>query len=426
MDEYFKRAQQVIPGGVNSPVRAFGAVGGTPIFVKSGQGAHVTTVAGRELLDFCGSWGPLILGHAPEVVVAALRQAVGCGTTFGINTPGEVDFAEFLCGSVPGLEQVRLVSSGTEATMTAVRLARGYTGRTKLLKFDGCYHGHADYLLVSAGSGLLTGGLAASAGVCPGAVADVLVAPYNDQKAVTEIVARYRSELAAIIVEPMAGNMGLVPPQPGFLEFLRHAADDTGALLVFDEVITGFRLDATSYGALAGVLPDLTCLGKIIGGGLPLGAVGGRREVMQFLAPCGPVYQAGTLSGNPLAVAAGLATLRALVNTPPYQRIATLTELLVSGVKQAASQAGIELYIAAQGGMFTIFFQPGPVTNLNQAKSSDTAQYARFFHGMLERGIYLPPSQFEVAFISAAHTHAHITEFVTATAETLRSIGAGG
>jgi glutamate-1-semialdehyde 2,1-aminomutase len=410
----FERAKQVIPGGVNSPVRAFNAVGGTPVYVRRGQGARITTVEGRELVDYCGSWGPLILGHADERVVAAVRAAAGQGTSFGINTPREVEFAELLCDRIPGMDQVRLVSSGTEATMTALRLARGYTGRDKILKFDGCYHGHADYLLVSAGSGLLTGGTASSAGVCAGAAADVRVAPYNDLAAVDRIVAEYGDTLAAIIVEPLAGNMGLVPPAAGFLAGLRAAADRCGAILIFDEVISGFRLAPTTYGALCGVMPDLTCLGKIIGGGLPIGAVGGRREIMQTLAPCGPVYQAGTLSGNPVAVAAGLATVRALAEAPPYERLAMLTESLADGVRQAAKQAGVDVWVSVVGGMFTIFFQGGPVRNLAEAKQSDAAAHARFFHRMLDRGIYLPPSQFEVCFISAAHTEADIEAFVQA------------
>ncbi|MFA4943907.1 MAG: glutamate-1-semialdehyde 2,1-aminomutase [Lentisphaeria bacterium] len=415
----FARALKVIPGGVNSPVRAFGAVGGTPVYVAAGQGARLTTVEGRELLDFCGSWGPLILGHADPRVVEAVCRAAALGTTFGINTPGEVEFAEQLCAAIPGLDQVRLVSSGTEATMTALRLARGHTGRRKILKFDGCYHGHADYLLVAAGSGLLTHGLAASAGVCPGAVEDVLVAPYNDAAAVADIASRHGADLAAIIVEPIAGNMGLVEPLPGFLAGLRAVADRTGALLIFDEVITGFRLAPTSFGALCGITPDLTCLGKIAGGGLPLGAVGGRREVMQKLAPCGPVYQAGTLSGNPVAVAAGLATLRALRETPPYDAIAARTTHLVCELRKLAAAAGRHLHIASRGGMFTIYFQAGPVHNLADAKRSDTAAHARFFHAMLDQGVYLPPSQFEVAFVSAAHTDRDSETFLAAAAKAL-------
>lgn len=303
--------------------------------------------------------------------------------------------------------------------MTALRLARGYTGRSKILKFEGCYHGHADYLLVSAGSGLLTGGIASSAGVSPRATEEVLVAPYNDEEAVAGILDAHGDDLAAIIVEPVAGNMGLVTPKGGFLPALRQMATQAGAVLIFDEVITGFRLGPTSYGALAGVEPDLTCLGKIIGGGLPIGAVGGRREIMQCLAPCGDVYQAGTLSGNPVAVAAGLATLRRIASTPPYERIAQLADRLVCGVRNAAAATGRSVCINAVGGMFTLFFQDGPVRNLPEAKQSDTEAHARFFHGMLERGFYLPPSQFEVTFVSAAHTETDIDAFVDAAAAVL-------
>ncbi len=415
----FERACKVTPGGVNSPVRSFGAVGGTPVYLQEGRGARVTTVEGRELIDFCGSWGPLLLGHADSEVVRAVCQAAERGTTFGTNTAAEVEFAERICEAIPSMQQVRLVNSGTEATMTALRLARGYTGRSKVLKFDGCYHGHADYLLVSAGSGLLTGGIASSAGVSPRAAEEVLVAPYNDPQAADRIVAEQGDDLAAIIVEPIAGNMGLVEPAEGFLQTLRNAADRSGAVLIFDEVITGFRLGPTSYGTLAGVEPDLTCLGKIIGGGLPIGAVGGRREIMQCLAPCGEVYQGGTLSGNPVAMAAGLAMLRRIVSQPPYAQIANCADHLVRGVRNAAEKAGRDIRVNSVGGMFTIFFQAGPIRNLADAKQSDTAAHGRFFHAMLERGFYLPPSQFEVAFISAAHTEADIDAFAAAAAEAL-------
>ncbi|MFN2352244.1 MAG: glutamate-1-semialdehyde 2,1-aminomutase, partial [Kiritimatiellia bacterium] len=315
--ELFQRAQAVIPGGVNSPVRAFQSVGGQPVYVGRGRGSRVFTVEGRQLTDYCGSWGPLILGHARPEVVEAIIRAARDGATFGINTPREVEFAELLCDRVPSMEQVRLVSSGTEAVMTALRLARGFTGRRRIVKFTGGYHGHSDSVLAAAGSGLLTGGISASAGVYLDA-GDVFLPPYNDTEALAEIIARYGREIAAIIVEPVAGNMGLVLPQNGFLQDLRAAADRCGAMLVFDEVITGFRFAATSYGHLAGITPDLTCLGKIIGGGLPLAAVGGRREVMQHLAPCGRVYQAGTLSGNPVAVAAGMKTVELLITENPY------------------------------------------------------------------------------------------------------------
>ncbi len=412
--ELFARAQAVIPGGVNSPVRAFQAVGGTPVFVKEGRGSKIVTAEDRELIDFCGSWGPLILGHAHPQVVEDVKVAVEHGMTFGINTEREVEFAELLCRQIPYMDQVRLVSSGTEATMTALRLARGVTGRNKILKFDGCYHGHADYLLVAAGSGLLTGGTASSAGVCASAVQDVLLAPYNDLTAVENIIAEHGDALAAIIVEPIAGNMGLIMPNEGFLEGLREAANRSGAVLIFDEVISGFRLAPTTYGNSCGVTPDLTCLGKIIGGGMPMGAVGGRRDIMENLAPLGNVYQAGTLSGNPVAIAAGMSTLKILIEDSPYERIEKLAKKLVSGVQEKADAAGVDINIATKGGMFTIFFQKNDVYNLDDAKKSNTVKHAKFFHNMLSNGFYLQPSQFEVCFISAAHTEDDITTFITA------------
>jgi glutamate-1-semialdehyde 2,1-aminomutase len=410
----FERAKRVIPGGVNSPVRAFQAVGGDPVYVTAGRGAYLKAADGRKLVDFCCSWGPLILGHAHPKVVEAVTQAAGAGMSFGINTPAEVVFAEMICDLVPSMDQVRLVSSGTEATMTALRLSRGVTGRQKILKFDGCYHGHADTLLVSAGSGLLTNGIASSAGVGASVAADVLVVPYNDLAAVSEVVGCYGDELAAIIVEPVAGNMGLVPPTDGFLEGLRRLADHCGAVLIFDEVITGFRLGPTTYGELVGVEPDLTCLGKVIGGGMPMGAVGGKRSVMEALAPLGSVYQAGTLSGNPVAVAAGLTTLQLLQEELPYERMAGLVRRLVDGVMDVVPDGSPDLYVSALGSMFTLFFQTGPVHNLTDARRSDTQAHARYFHGMLERGIYLPPSQFEVQFVSAAHTEGEIDRFIEA------------
>ncbi len=415
--ELFARAKAVIPGGVNSPVRAFKAVGGTPVFVKEGYGSKIITASGNELIDFCASWGPLILGHAHPEVVKNVQSAVEHGMTFGINTASEVEFAELLCRQIPYMDKVRLVSSGTEAAMTALRLARGTTGRNKILKFDGCYHGHADYLLVSAGSGLLTGGTASSAGVCSSAVEDVLLAPYNDLEAVKIIAAEHGDNLAAIIVEPIAGNMGLIMPENGFLEGLRKVADTCGAILIFDEVISGFRLDATTYGNSCGVTPDLTCLGKIIGGGMPMGAVGGKKEIMNNLAPIGKVYQAGTLSGNPVAIAAGMKTLQILIEESPYKKIERLTGKLVAGIKEKARNANVDINIAAQGGMFTIFFQNNPVHNLNDAKKSDTHKHAKFFHAMLDRGFYLQPSQFEVCFVSAAHTEDDINAFINAAEE---------
>jgi glutamate-1-semialdehyde 2,1-aminomutase len=413
--EWFDRAVAVIPGGVNSPVRAFNAVGGNPVYVTKGKGARITTVEGRELIDFCGSWGPLILGHARAEVVEAATAAARDGMTFGINTPGEVEFAELLCARVPSMDQVRLVNSGTEAVMTALRLARGFTGRRRIIKFAGGYHGHSDGLLVGAGSGLLTGGISSSAGVYINE-GDVFLPAYNDKEAVSQIVKNYGNELAAIIVEPVAGNMGLVLPQDGFLEHLRAEADRGGALLIFDEVITGFRFGPTSYGTLAGVTPDLTCLGKIIGGGMPLAAFGGRREIMQCLAPCGKVYQAGTLSGNPVAVAAGMKTVELLIKENPYPRLTAAGTKLSAALNELAGA----LHVAQLGGVFTPFFRREPVRNLDDAKACDTKAYARFFNEMLKRGFYLPPAQFEAAFISSAHTDADIDTFISAMREVLK------
>ena len=417
--EWFSRAKRVIPGGVNSPVRAFNAVGGDPVYVVSGKGARMKTADGAELLDFCGSWGPLILGHARAEVVEAICRAAGEGTSFGINTPREVEFAELLCDMVPSMKMVRLMSSGTEATMTALRLARGFTGRRKVIKFDGCYHGHSDCLLVAAGSGLLTGGISSSAGVSDAAAAEMLIPAYNDLAAVDELVRTQGTEIAAIIVEPIAANMGLVAPAPGFLKGLRDAADRCGALLIFDEVITGFRMGPTSYGTLCGVTPDLTCLGKIVGGGMPIGAVGGREDVMRKLSPLGPVYQAGTLSGNPAAVAAGMATLSLLRKENPYAAMEQRAIKLADGVNALAKERNFPMHCARTGSLFTPYFCPNAVNNLADAKKSATKAHAAFFHGMLDRGIYLPPSQFEVGFVSAAHTDADIETFLKAASQAL-------
>ena len=419
--ELFSRAKKVIPGGVNSPVRAFNGVGGDPVYMVSGKGSRMTTADGATLLDFCGSWGPLILVHARAEVVEAICKAACEGTSFGTNTPREVEFAELLCSMIPSMKMVRLMSSGTEATMTALRLARGYTGRRKIVKFDGCYHGHADYLLVAAGSGLLTGGITSSAGVSPAAAAEVLVPPYNDLAALNELIRTQGADIAAIIVEPIAANMGLVPPVPGFLQGLREAADRCGALLIFDEVITGFRMGPGSYGMLAGVTPDLTCLGKIVGGGLPIGAVGGREDVMSKLAPLGPVYQAGTLSGNPVAVASGIATLNLLRKENPYPEMERRCRTLAEGVNALARTLGVPMHCAAKGSLFTPYFCPHAVNSLADAKRCDTKAHAAFFHAMLDRGIYLPPSQFEVGFVSAAHSDSDIQIFLRAAADALKS-----
>ena len=418
-ESLYDRACRVIPGGVNSPVRAFNGVGGVPLYVESGKGATIRTADGRELVDFCCSWGAMILGHAHDEVVGAIQRQALRGTTFGINTPDEVAFAERLCALVPGLERVRLVNSGTEAVMTALRIARGVTGRKRIVKFDGCYHGHSDSVLVSAGSGLLTGGTVSSLGIPRHVADDTFVAPYNDIDAVNELIREKGSEIAAIIVEPVAGNMGLVLPDPEFLMKLRHAADRCGALLIFDEVINGFRFALSSYASTVGVKPDLITLGKVIGGGLPLAAVGGAAVFMDELSPHGKIYQAGTLSGNPLAVAAGLKTLEVLERDAPYPRMAALAQRMAEAINAAAASKGASLRCAQYQGVFTLFCQQGTVRNLADAKRSDTAAYARLFHAMLDKGYYLPPSQFEIGFISSAHTEQDVMAFAQAVADAL-------
>jgi len=413
-ESLFQRACKVIPGGVNSPVRAFNGVGGTPVYVESGKGSKIKTADGRILTDFCCSWGAMILGHANDEIVEALHAQASKGTTFGINTELEVRFAEKLCSLVPNLERVRLVSSGTEAVMTALRIARGVTGRKRIIKFDGCYHGHSDSVLVSAGSGLLTGGTLTSPGISRHVASDTFVVPYNDLDALNEVIREKGQEIAAIIVEPVAGNMGLVMPDPGYLAKLRRCADLCGALLIFDEVIDGFRFNLSSYAKIAGVKPDLITLGKIIGGGLPLAAVGGAAVFMDELAPRGKIYQAGTLSGNPLAVAAGLKTIEILERDDPYPRLAHLGQRVADVINTAAASKGLPLHCAQFGGVFTVFFTGQPVKNLADAKQCDTQAYAQHFHTMLNRGYYLPPSQFEVGFISAAHSVEEVTAFAHA------------
>ncbi len=411
----YSRACNVIPGGVNSPVRAFNGVGGTPLYVESGKGSKIRTADGRTLTDFCCSWGAMILGHAHEEVVAAIQERAALGTSFGINTEGEVLLAERLCARVPGMERVRLVNSGTEAVMTALRIARGVTGRKRIIKFDGCYHGHSDSVLVSAGSGLLTGGMLTSLGISRHVASDTFVAPYNDLNAINAIINEKGQEIAAIIVEPIAGNMGLVLPEPGFLAKLRRYADRCGALLIFDEVIDGFRFNFSSYAKLAGVKPDLITMGKIIGGGLPLAAVGGAAVFMDELAPRGKIYQAGTLSGNPLAVAAGLKTLEVLERDNPYPRLAQLGRRMAETINTAAASKGLRLYCAQYNGVFTLFCTAAaPIKNLADAKRCDAQAYAQLFHSVLNLGYYLPPSQFEVGFISAAHSEAEVLAFAQA------------
>ena len=411
---WFERAKAVIPGGVNSPVRAFNSVGGTPVYFSSGKGALVQTEDGAELIDFCGSWGPLILGHAREEVIETVKITAEKGMTFGANTRLEAEFAELLCHQIPEMDMVRLVNSGTEAVMTAIRLARGYTHRRKIIKFEGCYHGHTDYMLVASGSGLLTGGISSSAGVSESATAEVFVAPYNDLEATQAILTEHGDEIAAIIVEPIAGNMGLIEPAAGFLEGLRNATHNAGALLIFDEVINGFRLGPTSYGHMCGVHPDLTTLGKIIGGGLPIGAIGGKKAIMEYLAPLGPVYQAGTLSGNPVAVASGKKTIELLRDEAPYLKMEILGRRLAKGLQHVATEKELDLHCAQRGGMFTPFFRKEAVTNLEDSKACDHEAHARYFHHMLQHGFYTPPSGFEVAFISGVHTLEHIDAFIEA------------
>jgi glutamate-1-semialdehyde 2,1-aminomutase len=407
-ERLFAAAQRVIPGGVNSPVRAFRGVGGSPFFVARGVGSTLWDVDGHPYVDFVGSWGPLILGHAAPAVVEAVVEAAGRGTTYGAPTAGEVEMAEVITAAYPSMEMVRLVSSGTEAAMSAIRLARGATGRDILIKFDGCYHGHADSLLVKAGSGAATLSIPDSHGVPATLAALTVTVGFNDLDAVAGIFRAHAGNVAAIIVEPVAGNMGVVPPAPGFLEGLRELCTRHGALLIFDEVITGFRVAYGGAQARYRVRPDLTCLGKIIGGGLPVGAYGGRADVLAHVAPLGAVYQAGTLSGNPLAVAAGLATLKALAVGDPYARLETLGARAEQGLLEAARAAGVPVTVNRVGSMLTAFFCEGPVASYADARRADTARYARFFHAMLEGGVYVAPSQFEAAFVSLAHGDADL------------------
>ncbi len=423
--QLFQQAQQVIPGGVNSPVRAWRAMGLTPRFIAQAQGAQITDVDGQRFIDFVGSWGPMIVGHAHPLVVEALQRAAKAGTSYGAPTAAEVELAELLVNAVPGLEMVRLVNSGTEATMSALRLARAATGRDRIIKFDGGYHGHADTVLVQAGSGILTQGIPGSPGV-PAAMAHLTLSlPYNDLNAVAQAVAQFPGEIAAIIVEPVAGNMGVVPPTPDFLPGLRQLCDRHGIILIFDEVITGFRIAWGGAQNRYGVIPDLTCLGKVIGGGLPVGAYGGRRDLMTQMAPVGPVYQAGTLSGNPLAVAAGLATLKILSEPGIYEHLEEQGRFLATGIQAAAQQTGIPLCLNRVGSMFTLFFTPGPVRTLTEAQASDTDRFQKFFQLMLAHGIYLPPSQFEAWFISLAHTSEDLAKTVAASSKVFNSLKTG-
>jgi glutamate-1-semialdehyde 2,1-aminomutase len=417
----FSRAQKVIPGGVNSPVRAFRAVGGTPLFIREAAGSKIVDTDGNRYIDYVCSWGPMILGHSHPKVVAAIREAAGRGSSFGAPTELEIGMAERLAAAFPSIEMVRMVSSGTEATMTAIRLARGFTGREKIIKFTGCYHGHADSLLVKAGSGVATLGIPGSPGV-PRSLAELTITlPYNDAEAVRSAAARYGEEIACIIVEPVAGNMGVVQPKPGFLETLREVTKANGSLLIFDEVITGFRLAYGGWQTLTGMLPDLTCMGKIIGGGLPVGALGGRREIMEHLAPIGPVYQAGTLSGNPLAMTAGIATLD-ILKEKSYPELDRMTERLCTGFAELFLEKGIPARINRVGSLFTLFFTADEVVDFETASRSDTALFARFFQGMLAAGINLAPAQFEAGFVSFAHTDDDIAQTLSSCEEVLKTL----
>lgn len=410
----FAQAQQLMPGGVNSPVRAFGGVGGDPIFIERASGPYLFDVDGNRYLDYVQSWGPMILGHACSEVRQAVSEAAVHGFSFGAPTAAESELARLVIASVPSIEMVRFVNSGTEATMSALRLARAYTGRNKIIKFSGCYHGHADQLLVQAGSGVATMGLPDSPGVPAATTGHTLTAPYNDAGAVEELLRASPDDIAAVIVEPVAANMGVVLPHPGFLEELRRLTREYGALLIFDEVITGFRLALGGMQERTGVLPDLTCLGKIIGGGMPVGAYGGRRAIMELVAPAGPMYQAGTLSGNPLAMAAGLATLTRLRQPGQYAELERKAALLGDGLADVLQQAQVPAQLVRIGSLFTLFFTTRPVANYADAKTSDTRRFASFFWQMLHRGIYLPPSQFEACFVSLALDDAMLEETVQA------------
>jgi glutamate-1-semialdehyde 2,1-aminomutase len=418
-EQLFRRAQAVIPGGVNSPVRAFRAVGGQPLFIQRGEGSHIWDADGREYIDYVGSWGPLIFGHRPPEVMNALEEVLEIGTSFGAPTEREVDLAELIIRFFPSVEKVRLVNSGTEATMSAIRLARGFTGRDRIIKFDGCYHGHGDSLLVKAGSGVATLGLPDSPGV-PKSLAELTtVLPFNDPDALKSEFERRGNDIACVIVEPVVGNMGCVLPLEGYLELLRDLTKRSGTVLIFDEVMTGFRVAPGGAQQRYGIQPDITTLGKIIGGGLPVGAYGGRSEIMNRIAPAGPIYQAGTLSGNPLAVAAGLATLRRLEKENPYAGLESLGWQLERGLIQAAAAAGVPVRVNRSGSMFTLFFTTRNVTDFESAKTCDSERFNKFFHAMLGQGVYLPPSQFEAAFISAAHTDKDIERTIDAAKKAL-------
>ena len=421
-EQLFAEALQCIPGGVNSPVRAFRAVGGQPFFVNKAKGAKVWDVDGNEYIDYVGTWGPAILGHAHPRIIKAIQAAAENGTSFGIPNPSEVTMARLICSLVPSVQKVRMCNSGTEATMSAIRLARGFTKRDKIIKFDGCYHGHVDSLLVKAGSGALTFGHPDSAGVPPAFTQHTIVLPYNDPTAVKQTFQANSGQIAGIIIEPVPGNAGLYLPKPGYLEFLREITRANDALLIFDEVMTGFRLAKGGAQERFGITPDLSCFGKVIGGGLPVGAFGGPAEIMDCLAPLGPVYQAGTLSGNPLAMAAGIAALEEIIAVDAYATLENLGVALETGLRHAAKSAGVAVQFNRCGSMFCAYFTAEPVHNLADAMKSDRERFKQYFHGMLEQGVYLAPSQFEAGFLSTAHTQADIEKTVQAADQVLREL----
>ena len=418
----FARANQVIPGGVNSPVRAFRGVGGTPLFIKSARGCFLHDADGREYIDYVGSWGPMILGHAHPEIIAAIQDAATRGTSYGAPTELEIELTEEVIDAFPSIEKLRLTSSGTEATMSALRVARGYTGRAKIVKFEGCYHGHGDSLLVKAGSGVATLGLPDSPGVLPEVARNTITVPFNDVAALENVFAEVGTEIAAVIIEPVVGNMGCVPPRAGYLQAVRAITAKHGAVLIFDEVMTGFRVARGGAQELYGIDPDMTTLGKIIGGGLPVGAFGGKRAIMDCVAPVGPVYQAGTLSGNPLAVTAGLTQLRLLKNQAVYEHLERATKRLVEGLAEAAAEAGIATVSNRVGSMCTMFFTNEEVVDWTTATKSDRAAFGRFFHAMLDEGVYLAPSQFEAAFVSFAHTDEVIDRTIAAARKALAKV----
>jgi glutamate-1-semialdehyde 2,1-aminomutase len=421
-EELFAKARKVIPGGVNSPVRACRSVGMDPVFIQRAEGSRVFDADGNEYIDYVGSWGPMILGHRHPEVISAIKGVLARGTSFGAPTDLEVELAEMVIEAVPSVAMVRMVNSGTEATMSAVRLARGVTGRDLVIKFDGCYHGHGDTFLVQAGSGVATLGIPGSPGVPEACVKNTLSLPYNDTERLTQVCSKKGDAIAAVIVEPVAGNMGLVPPNPGFLETLREVTQDHGIILIFDEVMTGFRVAYGGAQALYGIEPDLTCMGKVIGGGLPVGAYGGKREIMSKIAPEGPVYQAGTLSGNPVAMAAGVATLKCLQQPGFYEILDARSAMLAQGLREAASQAGLPVVTNRVGSMLGLFFTDQPVSNFAEAQKSNVALFARYYKEMLQRGIYLAPSQYEAVFVSSAHSEADIGTTIQAAGKVFEAL----